>query len=387
MTSHNRDFSALTAPPDRFASPPSQDTAKLLMTLDCVGGVWRYSMDLARSLRSRGYEIIFASLGPRPSQGQASEAESIGSLHMIDEPLDWMANCEDDLRNVPHCIAQLATECHADILHLNSPSQACDIDVAIPIVAASHSCLPTWFDAMRDGNLPPEMAWQKRLQRKGFDCANGVISPSASHAAMLLDCYGDIANLRIIHNSAPPLLASTEKENFVFAAARWWDEAKNGETLDAAASAIQWPLVAAGATEGPGGETTTFKNARSKGAIPHREALKLMQQAAIVVSPSLYEPFGLVALEAARCGAALVLADIPTYRELWDGAACFANPQDPDAFSSVINLLVADAGLRNKLGQGAIERSRLFSPDAQADATSDLYRQLLTDTRQDRRLS
>ena len=38
---------------------------------------------------------------------------------------------------------------------------------------------------------------------------------------------------------------------------------------------------------------------------------------------ALYEPFGLAVLEAAQAGCALVLSDIPTFRELWDGAALF----------------------------------------------------------------
>ena len=43
----------------------------------------------------------------------------------------------------------------------------------------------------------------------------------------------------------------------------------------------------------------------------------------IFVSAARYEPFGLAVLEAAQAGCALVLSDIPTFRELWDGAALF----------------------------------------------------------------
>ena len=43
----------------------------------------------------------------------------------------------------------------------------------------------------------------------------------------------------------------------------------------------------------------------------------------IFVSVSRYEPFGLAVLEAAHAGCALVLSDIPTFRELWQGAASF----------------------------------------------------------------
>jgi glycosyltransferase involved in cell wall biosynthesis len=45
--------------------------------------------------------------------------------------------------------------------------------------------------------------------------------------------------------------------------------------------------------------------------------------AALYLSPARYDPFGLLPLQAALHGCALLLSDIPSYRELWDGAACF----------------------------------------------------------------
>ena len=40
---------------------------RLLMTVDAIGGVWRYAMDLAAELRDHGVETVFACLGPAPS--------------------------------------------------------------------------------------------------------------------------------------------------------------------------------------------------------------------------------------------------------------------------------------------------------------------------------
>src|SRR3546814_16818778 len=57
------------------------------------------------------------------------------------------------------------------------------------------------------------------------------------------------------------------------------------------------------------------------------------ERAGIFVSPSLYEPFGLAVLEAAMSGCALLLSDIPTFRELWDGAAVFTPAGDSDALA------------------------------------------------------
>jgi glycosyltransferase involved in cell wall biosynthesis len=102
-----------------------------------------------------------------------------------------------------------------------------------------------------------------------------------------------------------------------------------------------------------------------------------MATAAIVASPSLYEPFGLAPLEAANMGAALVLADIPTYRELWDGVALFAGPHDPDSFAEAINSLAQSEALRRDMGQKARERAKRYSVAAQTDAMRDVYDHLL----------
>src|SRR5688572_17464329 len=72
---------------------------RVLMTADAVGGVWRYSLDLARGLRERGVHVTLAVLGPAPSQAQRREAMSLG-VPIVDSPyrLEWMDDAEDDVR-------------------------------------------------------------------------------------------------------------------------------------------------------------------------------------------------------------------------------------------------------------------------------------------------
>src|SRR3546814_4918927 len=64
--------------------------------------------------------------------------------------------------------------------------------------------------------------------------------------------------------------------------------------------------------------------------------------------PARYEPFGLAVLEAALSGCALVLGDIPTLRELWDGVAAFVPPGDIEALEDVLTQLIADPDLRSE---------------------------------------
>ena len=96
----------------------------VLMTVDAVGGVWRYALDLAATLKSAGFSFTFAGFGPPPSEGQRAEADAHGDLVWLDAPLDWMATDEHGLRDVPALIAQLVEDREIDLVHLNLPSQA-----------------------------------------------------------------------------------------------------------------------------------------------------------------------------------------------------------------------------------------------------------------------
>jgi glycosyltransferase involved in cell wall biosynthesis len=97
-----------------------------------------------------------------------------------------------------------------------------------------------------------------------------------------------------------------------------------------------------------------------------------MNRAAIFAHPALYEPFGLCVLEAARARCCLVLSDIPSLRELWDGAAVFIDPRNPDAWISEINRLSRDLDLIESLALRAQSHSLKYSATS-IDEYFDIY--------------
>jgi glycosyltransferase involved in cell wall biosynthesis len=347
-----------------------------MMSIDAVGGVWRYAVDLASRLRDHHVESVFAGFGPRPSCEHVAEAEALGKLVWLDTPLDWTVQNEDSLARVPRLLADFAARESVDLLHLNLPSQAAGLDVPVPVLVVSHSCVVTWFAIVRGQEVPQDWRWQERLNRRGFERADRVLAPSHSHAEALKKSYPGVRHIEVVHNGSGAPTSDGGKADFVFAAGRWWDEGKNGAALDAAAAGIGWPVVMAGSNAGPNGQYLEVRNASHRGELGHAQTMELMRRAAIVISPSLYEPFGLAPLEAARNGAALVLADIPTYRELWNDAALFADPRDPAAFAHQVNLLAERPALRREMAGKAAARSRRFTLDKQAVAMNDIYRAL-----------
>ncbi|MBZ9740837.1 glycosyltransferase family 4 protein [Mesorhizobium sp. ES1-6] len=346
---------------------------RILMTVDAMGGVWRYALDLGRELVNGGDSIVFAGLGPQPSRQQAEEAQSFATLIWLNTPLDWMTRDAGDLDGLPRELRAPMRDHGIDLVHLNAPSQAVGLDATCPVIVVSHSCVTTWFHSVKGQALDSAWNWQKERNRRGFDRADAVIAPSRSHAALLETCYGSIAGLHVVGNAARPVPKAENRQPVVFAAARWWDEAKNVVAVDQAASLTQWPIFTAGSVHGPNGERATINRAVPLGALPYDEVRSLMARAGIFVSPSLYEPFGLAALEAAMSGTPLVLSDIPTYRELWDKAAVFFDARDAHDLAACLNHLSSDAEHRRELGQAALRRSRRYTLARQAAAMRDLY--------------
>jgi glycosyltransferase involved in cell wall biosynthesis len=359
------------------AREQSRREVHVLMTLDAVGGVWRYAMDLAANLGPLGYRFTFVGLGPLPSTSQWVEAERLGRLLWIGAPLDWLVDDERELDPIPDLLRTLVAENGIDLVHLNLPSQAYRLQLDVPMLVVSHSCVVTWFSGVRKSPVPDQWQWQFRRNRGGFDAADVALAPSHAHAAMLRASYGAIDGLDVVYNATGLIEAAAGKERIVFAAGRWWDEGKNGATLVAAAAGSHWPFVMAGPDRGPNGQHIDLGAVRSLGEMSHAEVVRWMGRAGIFISPSRYEPFGLAPLEAAKAGTALVLADIPTYRELWDGAALFAAPGDPSAFADAVNRLADNDALRHDFARRARQRSQGYTLEHQAASMSAIYRRLL----------
>ena len=83
-----------------------------------------------------------------------------------------------------------------------------------------------------------------------------------------------------------------------------------------------------------------------------------------------YEPFGLAVLEAAQAGCALVLSDIPTFRELWDGAAMFVPPGRRRRLAAPLEPSCAPDRPLPRSGQAARERAGRYSLARMARACS-----------------
>ncbi|WP_246179678.1 glycosyltransferase family 4 protein [Microvirga thermotolerans] len=351
------------------------------MTADAVGGVWQYALDLSAGLCRKGAQVVLAVLGPDPSPAQKSAAEAAGvDLIATGLPLDWIAQDAAEVEAAGRAVAELAGRTGADIVHLNNPALAASADFAAPIVSICHSCVATWWRSVRGGALPEEFVWRTELVRRGYAASALLLAPTKAFALATQETYGLSGPPRVVRNGRRPaqVEGSPTADPFVFTAGRLWDEGKNFSVLDRAAARLSIPVIAAGALEGPNGARVEASHARVLGSVTDDEVARHLGLQPIFASAALYEPFGLAVLEAAQAGCALVLSDIPTFRELWGEAAEFVPPDDPEAFAKVVEELAGDEERRRRMGEAAKARSRAYSVDAMCAGVMTAYGDLLS---------
>ena len=110
--------------------------------------------------------------------------------------------------------------------------------------------------------------------------------------------------------------------------------------------------------------------------------LKLLYGAAdVAVAPSIYEPFGLVAVEAMACGTPVVVGDTGGLREIVaDDAGLSVEPQDPEALAAALARILTDPELAARLvANGRQRASSRYDWSAVARRTVDIYRQTMTE--------
>lgn len=348
-------------------------TRRVLLVTDAVGGVWVYSLELARALKPLGIEAVLAVTGPAPTPDRR---EAAADLQLIDTglPLEWLDTDADEITRAGEELARIAAAERAEIVQTSSAALLAGASFDCPTVAVQHSCVATWWEAVKGTALPPDFEWRRDLVTRGLRNADAVVAPSRAFAEATRRAYGLERPVLAVHNGRTPrLVRPIPQGDFAFTAGRLWDEGKNAATLDAAAALVGAPFQAAGATRGPNGARFEPDHLIALGELSEERVGGVLAARPVFASAALYEPFGLSVLEAAQAGCALVLSDIPTHRELWDGAALFADARSADGFADAIRTLVQNREERQRLGERARNHARQYSTERVALEMAAIY--------------
>jgi glycogen(starch) synthase len=361
------------------------------MTIDAVGGVWSYGYELARGLRRRGIDVVLAAMGPAPTAEQRHQVEQQG-LRIEHAPLDlqWIDDPWRDVASGAEWLLELEARLGCDLVHLNGYAHA-SVPFHSPKVVVAHCCVLSWWESVFGQAAPARWSRYRENVRDALDAATHLIAPTRWMRDTVERHYGPTSGAwTVIHNARPATLVRPgDKLPFVLSAGRVWDGAKNLATLGRASDAISWKVKIAGplpASSGNAAErrrqggsrrsdwpSEVFAGVDLLGAVSPAEMADLYTNAAIYALPARYEPFGLSIIEAARSGCALVLGDIPSLRELWEGAAVFVPPDDDQALVTCLRDLIRHPEMRREMGAEAIARAAEYRHEEMVDAYVRVY--------------
>jgi glycogen(starch) synthase len=344
---------------------------RVLMTADCVGGIWTYALELADALAERGVETTLAVMGGTLTAEQRAELRASRVARCFEESyaLEWMHDPWRDVERAGAWLQEIERALRPDVVHVNGFTHAA-LDWHAPVVCVAHSCVVSWWVAVKGEPPPPEWDRYRQEVGRGLVAADLVVAPTRAMLDAVRRYYAVGDATQVIPNGVAAHAPNAgAREPVVLAAGRLWDEAKNLSALDRVASRVPWRVEVAG--DPPGADVHTH-HARLLGRLAREELARREATAAVFCAPALYEPFGLAPLEAAHAGCALVLGDIPSLREVWGDAALFADPRDDDELVGALEQAMGE----DVWGDRALERARRYTPRRMGDAYLEAYERL-----------
>ena len=357
----------------------SQLPKTVLMTADTIGGVWTYALELARMFRERGIAVALATMGAPLDQDQREEVRKLENVTVFGSrfKLEWMEDPQADVERAGEWLLNIERRVEPEVVHLNNFVHAA-LPFHAPILTVGHSCVLSWWEAVKGRPAPGTWIWYRDQVTRGLRDSDRIIAPSRAMLTALRKHYGPLPASGVIPNGRDPrAFVPAPKKNFVLAAGRLWDEAKNLQALAAVAPELPWEVCVAGDVKHPIRGEAAAPRLRWLGRLSPGALAAWYGRAAIYALPARYEPFGLSVLEAALSGCGLVLGDIPSLRETWADAAVFVSPDDNQGLKSALEELINNPRYLRELADKARTRAFDFSPDRMAAGYLSAYSDLM----------
>jgi glycosyltransferase involved in cell wall biosynthesis len=213
--------------------------------------------------------------------------------------------------------------------------------------------------------------------------ADVIVAVSQFLAGEVRLLYGTDRPIDVIHNGWPAapgsgnLARDRRHGQTTVVAGRVWDAGKNISLVAEAARGWQpGNVLLAGEQRHPesGGRASVPPPLEPLGFLSRKQLDALLRRASVYVSPARYDPFGLLPLQAAINGCALLLSDIPSYRELWSDAALFFDLDDAGDLRRQWRRALEHPEELDSLRASACTRARTsYSSRTMADAYARVY--------------
>ncbi len=303
---------------------------------------------------------------------------------------------------------------HSHTWYTNFAGQTAGLLLDIPLVITAHSLEPLrpWKQDQLGGGYRIS-SW---VEKSAYENSAAVIAVSAGMKADVLSCYPNIdpEKVHVIHNGIntdiyrpDPSFEAVNKYGinaqapYSLFVGRITQQKGLAHLLQAAksfdpqiqvvlcASAPDTPEIAAEVRELVG----ELKDLRGENnviwiqeQVPRSELISLLTHASVFTCPSIYEPQGIVNLEAMACETAVVASDVGGIPEVVidgeTGVLVHYDQFDPSSFevnfAQQVNRVVADSELAQRFGVAGRKRAiKDFAWDSIAQSTIDVYRSVL----------
>jgi starch synthase len=337
--------------------------------------------------------------------------DSGATAHTVPEGL---TGANPALRTLGVDLSMVAALAGADLVHshtwyANMAGHLAKVLYDVPHVVTAHSLEPRrpWKAEQLGGGYRLS-SW---VERTAYDHADAVIAVSEGMRTDVLDCYPslDPARVHVVHNGIDtntfypdpgrdalravgiepdrPIVAfigrMTRQKGVDHLIAAAYDVAADAQIVLATGEADTAELSAQTATE-----VTRLASDRPgvvwlQRMLEPDEVRQLLSAATVFVCPSVYEPLGIVNLEAMACGTAVVASDVGGIPEVVvdgeTGLLVHFDDRDPAAFraglAARVNELLADPERAAAMGAaGRVRAHDEFSWRMAAEQTTEVYR-------------
>ncbi len=366
-------------------------------------GSGQYTLQLLKHLPRVAPQHEYALVVPYKGSFKIHDIMAGTDLHALSSNIKRPTSNFRKLLFEQSIMPRAASAYEADVLHI--PYWAPPLRSSVPIVVTIHDIIPVILPQYRGGALV--RAYTQLVSAAARGATLILTDSEASRNDIIEHLRVPADRVRTIYLAADPEFTDHADPIDTAALRRnydlpdeyvlylgGFDARKNIETLRQVYTWAQdilgenYPLVVAGGL--PDRHDEFFHDPRviakqidvenvirCIGRVAEEDKVALYQQARAFLYPTLYEGFGLPALEALACGVPVVGSNASSVPEIVGDAGILVEPKDARAMAGALIAVCTEDALHDELSERALRQAARFSWEKCARETAEAYESVL----------